>query len=142
MALWLIVFLFKSISVWLVGIGLKIMLYDPDAPGDAFFSIDQRLQLSASCAACYFFGGLMYSVHRPGPISRWYVAWLAVWAGLVAGMVLLAWTEMPAYTFLRCQCLLGFAHMLLTQLQCVWLPACGWDMSPLEEAHTHAKATH
>ena len=45
-SLWLICFVLKSLSVWLIGIGIKISLYDADDPADAFFSHDQRLQLA------------------------------------------------------------------------------------------------
>ena len=62
-SLWLICFVLKSLSVWLIGIGIKISLYDADAPADAFFSHDQRLQLGASCAFCYGISVLMTPLH-------------------------------------------------------------------------------
>ena len=43
--LWMVLFLFKSLSVWLIGIGIKINLYNPVAAADEFFSHDQRLQV-------------------------------------------------------------------------------------------------
>lgn len=49
-ALWMILFLAKAITVWFIGIGIKLALYDVDAPADAFFAHDQKLLLGASCA--------------------------------------------------------------------------------------------
>ena len=50
-AMWVILFLMKAISVWFIGIGIKLTLYDVDAPADAFYAHDQRLLLGTSAGS-------------------------------------------------------------------------------------------
>ena len=46
-----------------IGIGIKLALYDVDAPADAFFAHDQKLLLGASCAACFMLTEMMAPMH-------------------------------------------------------------------------------
>jgi hypothetical protein len=50
-----------------IGIGIKLALYDVDAPADAFFAHDQKLLLGGSCAACFMLTEMMYA-HTPCPL--------------------------------------------------------------------------
>ena len=50
-----------------IGIGIKLALYDVDAPADAFFAHDQKLLLGASCAACFMLTEMMYATEGSNP---------------------------------------------------------------------------
>ena len=102
-SLWLICFVLKSISVWLIGIGIKISLYDADAPADAFFSHDQRLQLGASSAFCYGISVLMTPLHAP-TIKGYYMGLLCrplscacflIWIANINCMLYATWLVLP-----------------------------------------------
>lgn len=54
---------FKTLSVLFVGIGIKLALYMPDAPIDAHFADDQRLQLGLSLAVCFGLELVMRPLH-------------------------------------------------------------------------------
>ena len=62
-ALWMLLFMLKSISVWMIGIGIKLALYDIEADADAFFAHDQKILLGFSCAACFLLTELMAPMH-------------------------------------------------------------------------------
>ena len=44
----------KTICVMLVGVGIKLAIYNPSASASAFFSQHQRLLLGGALAACFF----------------------------------------------------------------------------------------
>ena len=139
--LWLILFLAKAVAVWLVGIGIKIALYDPNASGYAFYSYDQRLQFGLSLASCYFLGGVMTWLHSKSIADHFefyvlqspvgIVAFLG-WIGIVAYMAYLPLVTIDIYEYVIYQCLLGLLHMVLSQLERVWLPAGGYHFKAQE----------
>lgn len=127
---WLLVFIMKSLAVWLVGIGIKIALYDPMAQGDAFFSHDQRLQLGSSCALCFFFSGIMLPLHKEticthfveifgNPVSA--IGFIA-WMGNVVMMYRATYWELPPYEYMWVQAGLGVVHMVISHLELLWIP--------------------
>jgi len=139
--LWLILFLAKAVAVWLVGIGIKIALYDPNASGYAFYSYDQRLQFGASLASCYFLGGVMSWLHSKSIADHFefYVLQSPVgivafvgWIGIVAFMAYLPLVTIDIYEYVIYQCLIGLLHMVLAQLERVWLPAGGYHFKAQE----------
>jgi len=141
--MWIMLFITKALSVWLVGIGIKIALYDPSALGDEFFSLEQRRQFGSACFSCYVFGNVMGMMHAksiPNFISK-YIFQNAIscgcfvaWSCTILGMVVLTYSDFPIYTYMQCQCALGVLHMVIVQGQCVWLPANGLIGTPEQVA--------
>jgi len=130
-ALWMILFLLKSISVWFIGIGIKLALYDVDAPADAFFAHDQKLLLGGSCAACFTLTEMMAPLHTEtfgeyfrellsGKVS---VVCFILWMCNIAAMVLVTWLHVSTLESIAIQTGLGVLHMCISHYEVVWLPA-------------------
>jgi hypothetical protein len=128
---WMVFFIFKCLAVWLVGVGIKIALYDPVAPADAFFSHEQRLQLGLSSALCYFFSGLMLPLHKKGGICEHYqevfgnpvtALGFFAWIANIVCMYKATFIVLPPYEYIMLQAGLGIFHMLVTHLELIWIP--------------------
>ena len=137
--LWLLLFVTKSLAVWLVGIGIKIALYDPNAAGDAFFGEEQRRQFGSACFTCYVFGNVMGMMHAHS-ITKYLAAYIAqnafslalfgAWLVTIVGMVALTYSTLDIFVYMQCQCALGVLHMIIVQLETVWMPAMGLLKTP------------
>jgi len=141
--LWLLLFITKALAVWLVGIGIKIALYDPNAAGDKFFSEEQRRQFGASVVTCYVFGNLMMMMHSESTYAyltkyigqnRISMFGFAAWCATIFMMFYLTFFEISIYVYMQCQCGLGLLHMVVAQFETVWFPAMGYQQAPDEVA--------
>jgi len=129
--LWLIFFLLKSISVWLVGIGIKIALYNPIAAKDAFFSHEQRLLLGSASALCYLFSGFMLPLHGKTICDHYTHVFsnpvtalgFFLWIANLMMMYNITWWVLPPYEYIWAQTALGILHMIVTHLELIWIPA-------------------
>ena len=141
--IWLLLFITKSLAVWLVGIGIKIALYDPNASGIEFFSAEQRRQIGTSCVSCYLFGNIMYMMHAHS-VTKYLTAYIGqsytslatfgAWCVTIYLMFYVTNLEVPIYTYMQYQTALGLLHMLIVQLETVWFPAVGFQSKPDEVA--------
>ena len=126
----------QALGVWLVGVGVKIALYNPVAPTHAFFSHDQRLQLGAACAVAYGVNGAMTPLHTsfaefyggaPSAATPWYARYTPyfklLWAANIATMLGATWIWVEPYEYLLIQTGLGVLHMTCLHVELVWLPA-------------------
>jgi len=124
---WLIAFTVKSLNVWLVGIGIKIALYDPAAPGDAFYSHDMRALIGYSSAIVYGIGFVMTPLHtsfRAYYVGTWkQPIFRVVEASIVTMMILVVNLPVGAFEYLMVQVALQFAFMVCTQVEHVWTDA-------------------
>merc|ERR1711935_904371 len=106
-ALWMLFFLLKSVSVWFIGIGIKLALYDIDAPADAFFAHDQKLLLGGSCAACFMLTEMMAPLHsdtageyfRELLSSKVSIVCFFLWMCNIAAMVLATWLHVSTLEY-------------------------------------------
>jgi len=137
--LWVILFLIKALNVWLVGIGIKIALYDPEAPADAFFSKDQRSQFGLQVMTGYLMSGAMFFMHSNSIYDHatkyilqgpWNIASFVLWIINLNVMYTLTDQELPIFDYVRYQALLGILHMIILQMESIWLPAWGLTKKP------------
>ena len=59
-----ILFPFKAVSVLLVGVGVKLALYDPHVDPTDRTAVEQRWQLSTATLACFALEQLQHPLHR------------------------------------------------------------------------------
>ena len=138
---WMILFNVKALTVWLVGIGIKIALFDPIASVDAFFAHDQRLQLGLACALCYGTTLVMAPLHTS--LKEFYFGtkltplFKLVEVLNISAMLGATWLRVEPYEYIMIQMVLGVIHMTSTQLELVWLPAfcCRKEKSPIYVKH-------
>ena len=140
-ALWVILFIIKALNVWMVGIAIKLALYDPGAPGDAFFSQDQRNQFGRQVMTGYLMSGFMFFMHSESVYAHftkyilqgpWNIASFVLWIINLNVMSLIQSWEVPIYDYIRVQAALGVLHMTILQMESVWLPAIGLIKRPKE----------
>ena len=148
--LWVILFLVKALNVWLVGIGIKLALYDPGAPGDAFFSKDQRSQFGLQVMTGYLMSGLMFFMHSSSIYDHfskyilqgpWNIASFVLWIINLNVMYTLTDQVLPIFDYIRYQAALGVLHMFILQMESVWLPAMGLTKKP-RDVCAHPDAGH
>ena len=53
----------QTVAVLFVGISIKLAIYNPNAPSDAFFAAEQRTLLAFSLANCFGLELLMRPLH-------------------------------------------------------------------------------
>ena len=130
-ALWMLLFMLKSISVWMIGIGIKLALYDIEADADAFFAHDQKTLLGFSCAACFLLTELMAPMHTDTMkeyfhtllSNRVSVICFVVWLCNIAAMVGATYLHVSMLETIAIQTALGVLHMCISHYEVVWLPA-------------------
>ena len=116
-----ITYQFKAVSVLLVGVGVKLVLYDPNTTGE-FFSDPQRLQLGLACSSSFGLQMLMHPLHTG---LRYYyspktlaehprrAALIVLRLILVCSMTAVALPSQPPYTLLCAEAALGLLQCAL-----------------------------
>ena len=96
-----------------IGIGIKLALYDVDAPADAFFAHDQKLLLGASCAACFMLTEMMAPMHT-ATVKEYFshllsnkvsVVCFVAWMCNIVAMVLVTWLHVTTLEYIAIQTL-------------------------------------
>ena len=115
-----------AVSVMLVGVGIKLALYDPTASGSAFFALNQRLTVSMPLAIA--FGGTMVHTfmknrHHYDACFVWvcrnkdHAVIVALRIGVIVAMIAFSWAHLEPVAFMGLQAALTLIQTLLMHAQ-------------------------
>ena len=115
----------KAMSIMLVGVGVKLALYKPEAAADEYFSLEQRINLALPLVLC-FSVQLTHSIfvknrhHYTCTNARRFPVHMSVVSGRVLLLMIsagLAAVELTPVVFLCIQALLSLMQCVLLHVQ-------------------------